>query len=187
MKIHDKFIDGPSKDFEDTPVEETPEMVEPDGPTSEDPWSAFVSSLTDDEKGHLSSILRGSPKADVRMDDSINAKAMDSIGDTVMEAGSVIEDYRSELEKVIPMEDGPMRRVTATDSQYRMFETTLTNPDREYIIKLASGKHMMGRKPERRILSINCKAVLNIGSDLIINGKIVPEHLKWAKTLKDRN
>lgn len=185
--MHDKFIDDPSKDFEDTPVEETPEMVEPDGPTSEDPWSAFVSSLTDDEKGHLASILHGSPKADVRLDDSINAKAMDSIGDTVMEAGSVIEDYRSELEKVILMEDGPMKRVTATDSQYRMFETTLTNPDREYIIKLTSGKHMMGRKPERRILSINCKAVLNIGSNLIINGKIVPEHLKWAKTLKNRN
>ena len=105
--MHDKFIDGPSKDFEDAPVEETPEMVEPDGPTSEDPWSAFVSSLTDDEKGHLSSIIRGSPKADVRMDDSINAKAMNSIGDTVMEVGSVIEDYRSELERVIRWRTAP--------------------------------------------------------------------------------
>ena len=99
--MHDKFIDGPSKDFEDTPVEETPEMVEPDGPTSEDPWSAFVSSLTDDEKGHLSSILHGSPKADVRLDDSINAKAMDTIGDTVIEEDSLVEDYMEDLRRAL--------------------------------------------------------------------------------------
>ncbi|MGN0099156.1 MAG: hypothetical protein ACI38Y_07515, partial [Candidatus Methanomethylophilaceae archaeon] len=152
----------------------------------DDPWSSFLSSLTDDERSHLDSILRGPPKTDVRLDDSINAKAMDSVGDTVIEDGSVIGEYRQELEERIPKNDIP-KRVTATDEEYRRFETTLTGPDREYIITLASGRHILGRRPSRRIESINCKAVLNIGSDLIINGRIVPEHLKWAKTLKDRN
>ncbi len=79
-------------------------------PASGDPWSAFASSLTDAESGLLRSLLDGKdadaelkamgcplPKAQ----DSINAKAMDSIGDIVIEDGSVVEDYAEDLRRCL--------------------------------------------------------------------------------------
>ena len=35
------------------------------------------------------------------MVDSINAKAMDTVGDTVIEEDSLIEDYREDLKKAL--------------------------------------------------------------------------------------
>ena len=191
-------VDSAERDLED--VTDMMRVDEPDDPRTvdvptvivqeadvpDDPWSVFGSSLTDDERMHLGGILDGLSGKDVRLEDSINAKAVDSVGDTVVEDGRVVDDYKPELEGLIRKSDTPGISPSPTEEQYRYFETTLTGPDREYIINLASRRHILGRRPSRRIESINCKAVLNIGSELIRDGRIVPEHFEWAKTLKDR-
>ena len=42
-----------------------------------------------------------SPKAVAELEDSINAKAMDTVGDTVIDDGSVVDDYREDLGRVL--------------------------------------------------------------------------------------
>ena len=63
---------------------------------------------------------------------------------------------------------------------------SLTDDERDYVITLVSGPGPKGRRPVKRIKAIDCKAALNIGSDLIVDGGIVPEHLEWTMTLNDR-
>lgn len=67
------------------------------GPSEEGQWPAFVASLTGKEVDLLMMMLRGNSVFDVRMVDSINLKAMGTVGDTVIEDGTLVEDYRDDL------------------------------------------------------------------------------------------
>ncbi len=58
---------------------------------------SFVSSLTDREQDYLRGCLGGPVPVDVRLEDSINAKAMDHLGDTVLDGGRVFEEYLGDL------------------------------------------------------------------------------------------
>lgn len=76
------------------------ENVHDDVNTSDydDPWTAFAQSLTGDEIVLLRDLVLGrTTTADPRTVDSINSKAMDSVGDTVIEDGSLIPDYMTEV------------------------------------------------------------------------------------------
>lgn len=67
-----------------------------------DPWSAFRSALTPEEAGFIGSLLSGTRVAEnVRIVDSINGKAMDTIGDIVVENGEIIEDYLEDLQEMM--------------------------------------------------------------------------------------
>ena len=68
---------------------------------ADDQWSSFVSSLSQSEKKLLELLLQGTRTYDIRMVDSINAKAMDTVGDTVIEEDSLIEDYREDLRSAL--------------------------------------------------------------------------------------
>ncbi len=95
-------------------TEEAPEEAEDAVETKEedadgDPWKAFFSALTAQERRYLSLCLDNSQKTDaflreagttrVRMEDAINAKALDTVGDTVVEDGMPVEDYEEDLRK----------------------------------------------------------------------------------------
>ena len=68
---------------------------------ADDQWSSFISSLSQSERKLLELLLQGNRTYDIRMVDSINAKAMDTVGDTVIEEDSLIEDYREDLKKAL--------------------------------------------------------------------------------------
>lgn len=80
-------------------------------PRSEDgdPWVLFSASLTDIERGYLSSVLRGGSEAFLRerrllrtsVEAAVNEKSMDSVGDVVVEEGTVYDDYIEDLKKVL--------------------------------------------------------------------------------------
>ena len=81
---------------EESPIVSDITRLRPD-----DQWSSFVSLLSQSEKKLLELLLQGTRTYDIRMVDSINAKAMDTIGDTVIEEDSLIEDYRDDLRKAL--------------------------------------------------------------------------------------
>lgn len=70
-----------------------------------DPWSSLASSLTDRESDYLRGCLKGSVKVDIRLEDSINAKAIDSIEDTLVSDGTVFDDYTGDLGKALDLRD----------------------------------------------------------------------------------
>lgn len=83
--------------------QEEPDQA-PESP-AEEGWSAFRASLTPDEIDYIGSVLAGSPSASggkaIRLEDSINGKAMDAVGDAVVEDGEPIEDYIEQLEEMM--------------------------------------------------------------------------------------
>lgn len=74
-----------------------------------DPWSLFFASLSEQEREYLrimtegppgvTAFLRGAGISMVKMEDSINSKALDTVGDTVAENGTAVEDYLEDLKK----------------------------------------------------------------------------------------
>ena len=110
-------MDSAERDLED--VTDMMRVDEPDDPRTidiqtvivqetdvpDDPWSVFGSSLTDDERMHLGGILDGLSGKDVRLEDSINAKAMDNIEDTLVSDGTVFDDYTGDLGKALDLRD----------------------------------------------------------------------------------
>ncbi|MGN0099155.1 MAG: TerB N-terminal domain-containing protein, partial [Candidatus Methanomethylophilaceae archaeon] len=86
---------------EEEPVIEEKVIETPGKTVDGDPWEAFSSSLSDVERDHVTRMLSGPHTEDIRLEDSINAKAMCLTGDTVIEDGTIIEDYRQELERCI--------------------------------------------------------------------------------------
>lgn len=66
-----------------------------------DPGTSFASSLTDGERTYLWDCLDGHTRVDVRLEDSINAKAMDHLGDTLVEGGRVFDEYAGDLLKAL--------------------------------------------------------------------------------------
>ena len=81
---------------EDEPVVPEVTRLQPD-----EGWSSFASSLSQSEITLLESLLDGNRTYDIRMVDSINSKAMDTIGDTVIEDDSLIDDYRDDLRRAL--------------------------------------------------------------------------------------
>ena len=81
---------------EEETEEETPAET---APGSAEGWFGFFSSLTEEEGNYLRSALKGRPGHNGSVEDSINGKALDAIGDTVIECGEIVEDYRSDLEE----------------------------------------------------------------------------------------
>lgn len=85
-----------------------PEPVLESGPRDYggDPWSAFASALDATERRFLaeklaggdgSAALVGTGMRPVQVESSVNSKAMDAIGDAVMEDGIIFEEYLDEL------------------------------------------------------------------------------------------
>ncbi len=74
-----------------------------------DSWSGLSSALNDDQKGYLKACLEGKGRSFLkdkgiivtRMEDSINALAMDSVGDNIVEDGSVFEEYESDVSSIV--------------------------------------------------------------------------------------
>ena len=63
-------------------------------------WDALSASLDDVEKAYLlkgKAALTGTGRRPVEVEASINAKAMDAVGDAIVENGEVFEDYRDEI------------------------------------------------------------------------------------------
>ena len=84
---------------EETEEEDIPEE---ESPGSGNGWDAFADSLADSELIYLRSALEGTlSKKDGSVEDSINGKALDTVGDTVLEGGTIVEDYRGDLEAVL--------------------------------------------------------------------------------------
>ncbi len=63
-----------------------------------DGWDGFMSSIDDRCRSYLTDLLSGKKvKKDNRLEDTINNAAMDTVGDTLIENGILVEDYVDEL------------------------------------------------------------------------------------------
>ena len=96
-------------------VEEAPEasaeIEEAPEPTVErdEPWDDLARTLDDVQKGYLSASLEGngeryarsSGSTTVRLEDGINAVAMDTVGDQIVEDGSVFEEYADAVRRML--------------------------------------------------------------------------------------
>ena len=68
--------------------------------TGADPWGTFASSLSDVESEYLNGCLNGCITIDIRLEDSINAKSMDTVEDTVVSDGIVFDDYIDDIRRM---------------------------------------------------------------------------------------
>ncbi len=165
-------------DGSDASVEEEREVVHMDG---DGQWARFSVLLTDDEMAYLRSMFDGGSRADVRLDDSINAKAMDTIGDTVVEGGCIVADYRSEIEGCVADSPVPM---PSPDPISDSFLKSLTEDELGYLRTIASGRPIRGRRPVRRIESINAKSEAAIGRHVISDGTMDEQILEIIIRMK---
>lgn len=69
----------------------------------ENPWQAFFSSLTDDERSYLCAMYEsgGSQKRSINKVNSINSKAMDTVGDVLIDDSGLIEDYIEDIRRMV--------------------------------------------------------------------------------------
>lgn len=82
---------------QEAPVEIGPEPV----PTG---WDAFYQSLDEVEKAYLRNgrdALRGTGRRQSAVEDSVNGKAMDAVGDTVMNDGAVLPEYAEDIGRLM--------------------------------------------------------------------------------------
>ncbi|MBQ8179112.1 MAG: TerB N-terminal domain-containing protein [Candidatus Methanomethylophilaceae archaeon] len=101
---------------DEEPEEESPAPVEtvpaaPSPPTAPgDPWSEFASGLSDVCTEYLRALVLGGDTGAIlkragtvapRVEDSINTVALDTVGDTVLEDGEVVEDYADDIGRVL--------------------------------------------------------------------------------------
>lgn len=165
-------------------------------PVSEgDPWKVFASSLGQDEVEYLVSLLMRTDRADVRMEDSINAKAMDAVGDTVVEGGRIVEDYRGYISPLrvegssphdgpeVPDGDGS----AGSDDAFTAFLRSLGDDELRYVMVLAQGIRPPGRRPVKRIESINAKAEATMGHPVISDGELASDITEAICELMERN
>lgn len=95
-------------------TEETEDVVRTEPLPEPEPatggWSGFIASLDESEKEHLRMLVSaktasvdhpGSRTSRGRIEDAINEKAMDCIGDIVVEDGAAVEDYLSALSSIL--------------------------------------------------------------------------------------
>lgn len=70
-------------------------------------WDGFVSSLTPAERKLIVGLLSGDgPAPAPRMEDSINGKALDSVGDILIEDGGIVEDYYTDIKVALRTSSG---------------------------------------------------------------------------------
>lgn len=91
-------VDDPEDD-----VEEETQVSEP----AATGWDALVASLDDAELAYLKDsltdrgagpwTLQGTGRRPGEVEDSLNSKAMDAVGDTVVEGGRAVEDYADDI------------------------------------------------------------------------------------------
>ena len=104
--------DEPSGPEHAAPAQETP--AEATGTT---PWDDLGNSLDDGQRGYLAASLDGRGEAfardagttAVRLEDGINAAAMDTVGDQIIEDGSVFDEYADDVRRILaahPVEIG---------------------------------------------------------------------------------
>lgn len=92
-------------------VEETPVHIRSEHSMAEDPWSTLSGLLAPEEKAYLSALLNDPPEMSRilkkvhipkgKMEDSINSKSMDTVGDVVISDGKAIDDYIENLRRII--------------------------------------------------------------------------------------
>ncbi|MCQ2079966.1 MAG: hypothetical protein MJZ38_07940, partial [archaeon] len=97
-------VDG----IDEEPEEEGEQIKEEPAPAQSNPWSEFFASLGENERTYLATCMKGRNTTSllkqigttkVRMEDGINSRALDTVGDTVVEDGTIVEDYLDEMEK----------------------------------------------------------------------------------------
>lgn len=88
--------------------EEEPAEPEPEAPapSSGDPWEDMAARIGDAGRRYLLAVLSGSdpdvpPSGRPAVEDAINTAALDTVGDTVLENGTLVEDYREDLERAL--------------------------------------------------------------------------------------
>ncbi len=92
---------------EEQAAEEAPE-TEKDAPKADpgDPWQAFADRLNKGQKEYLRKALAGTIRAvKPSVEDSINAAAMDTVKDTVVEGGKAFEEYADDVKKALGLGD----------------------------------------------------------------------------------
>lgn len=68
---------------------------------NDDIWIIFRDSLPPAEKNYVTNMLKSNNiKRDFKIEESINTRAFDIIGDSVIDEGCIVEDYLEELERV---------------------------------------------------------------------------------------
>ena len=89
--------------------EEKEETVPVEVPEEDDPWKAFASVLDDTQRGYLKAAMEGNASAFLKqnglrmsaVEEGINNAAMDTVGDTVVEDGTIFEDYTENVRDAI--------------------------------------------------------------------------------------
>ncbi len=92
---------------EEQAVEDAPE-TEKEAPKAdpEDPWQAFADRLNKGQKDYLRKALAGTLRsAKPMIEDAINAVAMDTVKDTVLENGEVFDEYADDIRKGLVFDD----------------------------------------------------------------------------------
>jgi hypothetical protein len=86
-----------TEESESEPVAPT-EKIEEVAPET-DPWASLLDALNDAERKYLEACVDGT-KPNVRVEESINSKASETVGDVIIEDGKVFEEY---VEKISDM------------------------------------------------------------------------------------
>ena len=102
---------------EDTEVPEEEPTVAEAPASSNTPWDDLAGTLDDVQMGYLAASLEGrgdsfartSGSTAVRLEDGINAAAMDTVGDQIIEDGEVFDEYADDVRRILakaPVETG---------------------------------------------------------------------------------
>ncbi len=71
---------------------------------TDSPWDAFRSLLTVTETAYLLDLLSGilrNGRETLRTEESVNRKAMDTVGDVVVENGIIVDDYSDDIRRIL--------------------------------------------------------------------------------------
>ncbi|MGN0098446.1 MAG: hypothetical protein ACI38Y_03870, partial [Candidatus Methanomethylophilaceae archaeon] len=145
-----------------------------------DGWNGLMMALDHRERDHLRALCTGGTECDPRLEDSINGKALDHIGDILVMDGTIVEEYRRDINRVI------WKSMPVSDP-YAELVSLLDKAEMDYLRIFVSGKTPRGRKPIMRIDSINGKARRTIGSDIIEHGTIAGKHIDGLRRAMDHD
>ena len=84
----------------DEPPEEEAPAEEKRTAVDGDLWSSMKGKLSDSCLEYLKKCMSGT-KAVNRLEDDINGIALDTVGDTIVEGGRIVEDYREDLTRIL--------------------------------------------------------------------------------------
>ena len=89
---------------------------------------------------------------------------------------TILFEPKSDFHKQILTHIDGVRRMFGDSDIHSEFMDSLTDGDREHVITLIHGPGPKGRRPVKRMGSINSKATDILGSELIRDGSIAGEH-----------